>query len=124
MPSYLVNGLGPNAQSFPRIDSTGYQSLNSDNGVLSHDDVSLGSLQLSHLFGNHFLRAGFEYRMYNTNAGITTQSNGRYQNTGSYATANSNTARPLRRLRSTRTLHPVPTTWRSGCRTTGRPRQS
>ncbi len=92
MPGYLVNGLGPNAQSFPRIDTTGYQSLNSDNGVLSHDDVTLGSLQLSHLFGNHFVRGGFEYRMYNTNAGVTTQSNGRYQNTGVYATATSNTA--------------------------------
>ena len=89
MPAYLVNGLGPNAQSFPRIDITGYQSLNSDNGVLSHDDVSLASIEVSHLFGNHFLRGGFEYRMYNTNAGITTQSNGRYQNTGTYTTASS-----------------------------------
>jgi hypothetical protein len=92
MPSYLVNGLPDAANSFPRIDSTGYQSLNSDSGVLSHDDVTLGSIQLSHLFGNHFLRGGFEYRMYNTNAGITTQSNGRYQNTGVYDTANSATA--------------------------------
>ena len=82
MPGYLVNGLPDAAKSFPRIDSTGYQSLNSDNGVLSHDDVSLGSVQLSHLFGNHFVRGGFEYRMYNTNAGITTQSNGRYQEHG------------------------------------------
>jgi hypothetical protein len=57
--------------------------------VLSHDDATLGSIQLSHLFGNHFLRGGFEYRMYNTNAGITTQSNGRYQHTGTYATGNS-----------------------------------
>jgi hypothetical protein len=92
MPGYLVNGLGPNAQSFPRIDITGYQSLNSDNGVLSHDDITLGSLQVSHLFGSHFLRVGFEYRMYNTNAGITTQSNGRYQNTGTYTTASSVTS--------------------------------
>lgn len=92
MPSYLVDGLGPNAQSFPRIDTTGYQSLNSDNGVLSHDDITLGSVQVSHLLRNHFLRAGFEYRMYNTNAGITTQSNGRYQNTGVYTTANSVTS--------------------------------
>ena len=92
MPSYLVSGLPDAANSFPRIDTTGYQSLNSDNGVLSHDDISLGSIQVSHLFGNHFLRGGFEYRMYNTNAGITTQSNGRYQNTGTYATANSITA--------------------------------
>jgi hypothetical protein len=91
MPSYLLSGLPDAANSFPRIDTTGYQSLNSDNGVLSHDDITLGSIQLSHLFGNHFLRGGFEFRMYNTNAGITTQSNGRYQNTGSYATANSNT---------------------------------
>jgi len=91
MPSYLVNGMPDAAQSFPRIDITGYQSLNSDNGVLSHDDVTLGSVQISHLFGNHFLRSGFEYRMYNTNAGITTQSNGRYQHAGGYATANSNT---------------------------------
>jgi Carboxypeptidase regulatory-like domain len=91
MPSYLVNGLGDDARSFPRIDITGYQSLNSDNGVLSHDDVTLGSVQLSKLLGNHFLRGGFEYRMYNTNAGITTQSNGRYQNSGTYATANSAT---------------------------------
>jgi len=92
MPAYLVNGLGPNAQSFPRIDTTGYQSLNSDNGVLSHDDITLGSIQISHLLRNHFLRAGFEYRMYNTNAGVTTQSNGRYQNTGVYTTASSVTA--------------------------------
>jgi Carboxypeptidase regulatory-like domain len=92
MPGSVVNGLGPNAQSFPRIDITGYQSLNPDNGVLSHDDATLASLQVSHLFGNHFLRGGYEFRMYNTNAGITTQSNGRYQNTGTYATANSNTA--------------------------------
>ena len=92
MPSYLVNGLGDNAQSLPRFDITGYQSLNSDNGVLSHDDVSLGSIQVSHLLGSHFLRAGFEYRMYNTNGGITTQSNGRYQNTGTYTTASSVTA--------------------------------
>ena len=41
MPSYLVNGLGDAARSFPRLDITGYQSLNSDNGVLSHDDVTL-----------------------------------------------------------------------------------
>ena len=92
MPSYLVSGLGDNAQAFPRIDTTGYQSLNSDNGVLSHDDVTLGSIQVSHLLRNHFFRAGFEYRMYNTNAGITTQSNGRYQNTGVYTTASSVTA--------------------------------
>jgi hypothetical protein len=90
MPGYLVNNLPAAADSFPRIDSTGYQSLNSDNGVLSHDDVTLGSIQVSHLFGNHFVRGGFEYRMYNTNAGVTTQSNGRYQNTGVYDTANSN----------------------------------
>jgi hypothetical protein len=92
MPSYLVNGLGENAQAFPRLDITGYQSLNSDNGVLSHDDITLGSVQLSKLLGNHFLRGGFEYRMYNTNAGITTQSNGRYQHNGSYATASSSTS--------------------------------
>jgi hypothetical protein len=91
MPSYLIDGLGANAQSFPRLDITGDQSLNSDNGVLSHDDVTLGSVQLSKLKGNHFLRGGFEYRMYNTNAGITTQSNGRYQHSGTYTTANSAT---------------------------------
>lgn len=84
MPSYLVNGLGDNARSFPRIDIQGYQSLNSDNGVLSHDDVSLGSVQVSRAIGTHFLRAGVEFRMYNTNAGITTQSNGRYQHSGVY----------------------------------------
>ncbi len=84
MPSYLVNGLGDNARAFPRLDITGYTSLNSDNGVLSHDDVSLGSVQVSHLTGNHFLRTGVEFRMYNTNAGVTTQSNGRYQHTGVY----------------------------------------
>lgn len=89
MPSYLVNGLGPNAQSFPRLDITGYTSLNSDNGVLSHDDVTLGSVAVSKLWGKHFLRAGYEYRMYDTNAGITTQSNGRYQHSGAYVTANS-----------------------------------
>jgi Carboxypeptidase regulatory-like domain len=92
MPAYLVNGLPDAANSFPRLDITGYQSLNSDNGVLSHDDVTLGSIQVSHLFGNHFLRGGVEYRMYNTNAGVTTQSNGRYQNTGTYTTANSATS--------------------------------
>jgi hypothetical protein len=92
MPSYLINGLGDNALSFPRLDITGYQSLDSDNGVLSHDDVTLGSVQLSKLLGNHFLRGGFEYRMYNTNAGITTQSNGRYQNSGTYTTASSATS--------------------------------
>lgn len=87
MPSYLVDGLGPTADFFPRLDITGYQSLDSDNGVLSHDDITLGSVQISKLIGNHFLRAGYEYRMYNTNGGINTQSNGRYQNNGSYATA-------------------------------------
>ncbi|HXS14086.1 MAG TPA: carboxypeptidase-like regulatory domain-containing protein [Acidobacteriaceae bacterium] len=92
MPSYLVDGLGPNAQAFPRIDITGDQSLNSDNGVLSHDDVTLGSVQVSRLWGKHFVRMGYEYRMYNTNAGITTQGNGRYQNNGSYATATSSTS--------------------------------
>lgn len=92
MPSYLVDGLGANAQSFPRLDITGYQSLNSDNGVISHDDVTLGSVQISKLIGNHFLRGGYEYRMYNTNGGITTQSNGRYQNNGSYTTATSATS--------------------------------
>jgi hypothetical protein len=94
MPAYLVNGLGDNALSFPRLDITGYQSLNSDNGVLSHDDITLGSIQLSKLIGNHFLRGGFEYRMYNTNAGITTQSNGRYQHSGTYITANSTATAP------------------------------
>jgi hypothetical protein len=89
MPGYLVNGLPDAANSFPRIDITGYQSLNSDSGVLSHDDVTLGSVQISKLIGQHFLRGGVEYRMYNTNAGVTTQSNGRYQNSGTYATANS-----------------------------------
>lgn len=92
MPSYLVDGLGPTADFFPRLDITGYQSLNSDNGVLSHDDITLGSIQVSKLIGNHFLRAGYEYRMYNTNAGINTQSNGRYQHNGSYTTANSLTS--------------------------------
>lgn len=92
MPSYLVNGLGPNAQSFPRIDITGLTSLNSDTGVLSHDDVTLGSVQVSRLWGKHFLRMGYEYRMYNTNAGVTSQGNGRYQNSGAYVTANSSTS--------------------------------
>ncbi len=92
MPSYLVNGLGPDAQSFPRIDITGLTSLNSDNGVLSHDDVTLGSVQVSRLWGKHFLRMGYEYRMYNTNAGVTTQGNGRYQNSGAYATSSSSTS--------------------------------
>jgi hypothetical protein len=89
MPSYLVNGLGAYAQAFPRTDITGETSLQSENGVISHDDVTLGSVQVSHLFGNHFLRGGFEFRMYNTNAGVTTQSNGRYQNNGTYVDANS-----------------------------------
>jgi hypothetical protein len=92
MPSYLVDGLGANAQSFPRIDITGETSLNSDNGVLSHDDVTLGSVQVSRLWGKHFVRMGYEYRMYNTNAGITTQGNGRYQNSGAYATSTSATS--------------------------------
>jgi hypothetical protein len=92
MPDYLVNNMGPNAQSFPRLDITGLTSLNSDNGVLSHDDASLGSVQVSRLWGKHFLRMGYEYRMYNTNAGITTQGNGRYQNSGAYATASSSTS--------------------------------
>jgi hypothetical protein len=92
MPDYVVNGLAPAANAFPRIDATGYTSLNSDSGVLSHDDVTLASVQISHESGNHFLRAGFEYRMYNTNGGSTTQSNGRYNSTGRYATANSNTS--------------------------------
>ncbi len=91
LPGYLVNGLGSNAQAFPRIDITGYQSLQPESGVISRDDAILGSVQLSHLFGNHFLRGGVEFRIYNTNAGVTTQSNGRYQNTGVYATANSTT---------------------------------
>ncbi len=90
MPSYLVDGLAPAANAFPRVDVTGFTSLNSDNGVLSHDDVTLGSVQVSHLLRNHFLRGGFEYRMYNTNGGSTPQSNGRYQATGGYASANSN----------------------------------
>ena len=92
MPSYLVNGLPDAAQSFPRLDITGEQSLNSDNGVLSHDDVTLGSVQVSKLLGKHFLRGGVEYRMYNTNAGVTTQSNGRYQHSGAYVTANNATS--------------------------------
>lgn len=92
MPDYLVNGLPPAANAFPRIDATGYTSLNSDSGVLSHDDVTMASIQISHELGNHFLRAGFEYRMYNTNGGSTAQSNGRYNATGKYATANSNTS--------------------------------
>jgi hypothetical protein len=94
MPNYLINNLPDAAFSFPRLDLTGYQSLNSDNGVLSHDDVTLGSIQISHLFGAHFIRTGYEYRMYNTNGGITTQSNGRYQTTGSYVTGNSSLAAP------------------------------
>ena len=89
MPSYLVNGLGPYADAFPRIDITGYTSLQPETGVLSHDDVTLGSVQLSHLFGSHFVRGGFEFRMYNTNAGVTSQSNGRYQNNGTYTSGNS-----------------------------------
>ena len=92
MPSYLVNGLPPAANAFPRLDITGYQSLNSDSGVLSHDDITLGSVQVSHLFGNHFLRGGFEYRMYDTNAGATSQSNGRYQHNGQYTTATNNSS--------------------------------
>ena len=94
MPSYLVNGLGDYANAFPRIDITGYTSLAPENGVVSHDDVTLGSVQLSHLFGNHFLRGGVELRLYDTNAGITTQSNGRYQNTGNYTTGNSSLSAP------------------------------
>jgi hypothetical protein len=89
MPASVVNGLGTYANAFPRIDITGYTSLQPENGVISHDDVTLGSIQLSHLFGNHFVRGGFEFRMYNTNAGVTVQSNGRYQNNGTYTAANS-----------------------------------
>jgi hypothetical protein len=91
MPDYLIAGLAPAANAFPRFDNTGYTSLNSDSGVLSNDDVSLGSIQISHQIGNHFLRTGFEYRMYNTNGTSTSQSNGDYSSTGNYATANSNT---------------------------------
>lgn len=89
MPSYLVNGLGDNAQAFPRLDITGYQSLNSDSGVISHNDITMGSLQISKSLGRHFFRTGVEYRMYNVNAGITTQSNGRYQHDGRYTQSTS-----------------------------------
>ncbi|WP_263417302.1 carboxypeptidase-like regulatory domain-containing protein [Terriglobus albidus] len=89
MPAYLVNGLGPNAQAFPRLDITGYQSLNSDNGVISHNDITMGSVQISRTLGRHFFRTGYEYRMYNVDAGITTQSNGRYQHTGTYTQSTS-----------------------------------
>lgn len=94
MPSYLVDGMAPAASAFPRFDITGYTSLNSDSGVLSHDDVTLGSVQLSHQLRTHFLRTGFEYRMYNTNSTTTSQSNGDYQATGNYATVNSSSSAP------------------------------
>ena len=94
MPSYLIDGLPSAANAFPRIDITGFTSLNSDNSVVSHDDVTLGRVQISHLLGNHFLRTGFEYRMYNTNGSVGTQSNGDYSSSGAYATANSLTKAP------------------------------
>jgi len=94
MPSYLVDGMNSNASSFPNIAPTGYQALADKSNISSHDDVTMGSLLVSRLIKNHFLRTGVEYRMYNTNGGSGAGNNGAYAATGNYATANSNTTAP------------------------------
>ena len=100
MPSYLVDGLGPNAQSFPRIDHHRVTSRSTPTTAFSRTTTLPSAPSSSRkLLGNHFLRGGFEYRMYNTNAGVTTQSNGRYQNSGTYMTSSSAVSAPEDRLR-------------------------
>jgi hypothetical protein len=90
MPNYLVQGMGSAASSFPNIAPTGVQALADKSNIDSHDDVTMGSVQASHLLRNHFFRFGGEYRMYNTNGGSGAGNNGAYASTGNYVTANSN----------------------------------
>lgn len=94
LPAYTVQGLGPLANAFPRFDLNGFQSLDQQAGSSLHDDVSLASVQVSHLVGPHFLRLGYEYRMYNTNGNLQTQQNGQYGASGRYLTPNSASGAP------------------------------
>jgi hypothetical protein len=94
MPAYLVNGMPEAANSFPNIAPTGFQALADKSNIGSHDDISMGSVQVSHMQGNHFLRAGFEYRMYNTNGGSGAGNNGAYTFSGGYVTSNSSATVP------------------------------
>ncbi len=94
MPDYLVDDMPSAANSFPNIAPTGFQALADKSNIGSHDDISMASVQISHTRGNHFLRAGFEYRMYNTNGGSGAGNNGAYSFSGSYVTSDSNATVP------------------------------
>jgi len=96
MPSYLVDGLSAAANSFPNIAPTGYQALADKSNIGSHDDITMGAVQVSKLVNTHYFRTGVEYRMYNTNGGSGAGNNGAYATTGNYMTANSNTQVPSR----------------------------
>lgn len=94
MPNYLVSGMPDAADSFPNIAPTGYQALADKSNIGSHDDITMGSFQVSRLQGRHYFRTGVEYRMYNTNGGSGAGNNGAYTFSGGYVTANSNAAVP------------------------------
>lgn len=92
MPSYLLEDLPEtrdkvNAYRMPRFDLNGYTSLQADNAVRTGQDVTAGSISISHLKGNHMLRFGGEYRMINSNTLSSTNPAGNYNSTGLYTTA-------------------------------------
>lgn len=86
MPSYLVSGRHAQALAMPRFDMTGYTSIQSDSAVVSHDDITMGSVSISRLQGNHEIRFGAEYRFYNVNAASYTNEQGDYSSNGYYTT--------------------------------------
>lgn len=86
MPSYLVNGRHPQAIAMPRFDLTGYTSIQADSGVVSHDDITMGSVSVSRLQGSHEIRFGAEYRFYNVNGASYSNEQGDYSSNGYYTT--------------------------------------
>ena len=91
LPSYLTDGLPKSANQLPRIDLTGYTSLNQNTDTNNTDDIWLGNVVASKQTGPHFLRFGGEYRRYITTGVSGTNENGRYSVTGRETTASDKT---------------------------------
>ncbi len=86
MPAYLVNGLPPSANQFPRFDLTQYTSVNQSSDFFNTDDVWLGNVSLSKQLSKHFLRGGVEYRRYITAGQGGGTENGDYASNGNDST--------------------------------------
>jgi len=85
MPAYLVNSLPSSANALPRFDLGGYTSINTGSDYKDEDDIWLGSVMLGKQHGSHYLRTGFEYRLYTSGGMGGGTENGDYASDGTGA---------------------------------------